>query len=583
MATDGINNPPPFDRSLLWADTAAPWGSGIAMAGGLVQKASHFIYKKSFSPLAGRIASHRALRWAAPVGMIAMGYNAVRCTKRLISGTSDDVWADRLMIGGAVCGVASMVGRFNPMLRAWAAFAGLAIDAVNLVHVGWQWHEGQVSAGDLLLQAGLTLIFGFDRETIQEARRTGSWKVDTTFFKHPELGKHLPKIIVEPDRVAPHVTIDSSTQELIERFSREYAASATSKWLHLNKQQLQPSQQNQIHQAIKSRLSAAVRTGLKDLPSELDSDGLVGINYVFAHQVYPRLASPIESALDHFHNCLANYARWGKAGLFPQAFRAMAAQEGIPSPAYRRPVTPDGEFFILSEPGIVESYGGVDCCLMWQPPGWNSPFLLMVAGYIRRPGGFAIVKIQGGKGIGRGRLPMVPGQRPVRILDYAQSKIGGDLGEWLTRQVLRGFQHEDPTANIYLRKGVRQLYLYEQVPHPETGNTLYESAGQLGEAELHRLMRRGIRKLEDEVRVLREIKSTGRATAGQIERAGQVEKALVDARRGERVILRSNRMARRFGFVPELPESSWSALEPGSRGWRELQATRPTDLGQRGG
>lgn len=156
---------PPSTSSPSPAEQAAALGFWSALGGGAIQKVSRFLHKKTLSPFLGRVAGHRFFSLLAPIGILSIGYNALQAGKRLSAGKSDDRLADRIMVGAALCGIVSMVRRFNPRLRGLAALVGLALDAADLTRVGWKWKEGQVSTGDLLLQAGLTLMFGLDRES----------------------------------------------------------------------------------------------------------------------------------------------------------------------------------------------------------------------------------------------------------------------------------------------------------------------------------------------------------------------------------------------------------------------------------
>ncbi len=155
---------------LLTTDLLSSAVGGAALLGGLVQKGSAFVAEKTGSVRAGAVSNHRLLKRTAPLGIAVMGYNALRSTGRLLTGTSQDIWADSLMIGGALCGVAALVGRLNPVTRRVAAIFGMALDFADIAHVGWQYRQGQVSTHELVIQLGLTLIFGFDRQSRQMVR-----------------------------------------------------------------------------------------------------------------------------------------------------------------------------------------------------------------------------------------------------------------------------------------------------------------------------------------------------------------------------------------------------------------------------
>ncbi len=144
------------------ADQVANRGAQVALGVGLVHKILTAASKKPQFRSLQPALRHSLFGVSTVVSSVALTYNACRSLGRLIDGTSEDRWADSLMFGGALCGYLTIVAQLtglNPQVRALVAFTGLALDAVDLGHVGMKWQEGQVTTEDLLLQAGLTLLF----------------------------------------------------------------------------------------------------------------------------------------------------------------------------------------------------------------------------------------------------------------------------------------------------------------------------------------------------------------------------------------------------------------------------------------
>ncbi len=562
--------------ALIWADRAAASLGTVALGAGLVQRGSEFIYKRSFAPLAGQIASHRAFGVAAPIGLGVMAYNAVRSVQRLLTGTSEDRWADGMMIGGALCGglsilggVVPLFGRYGKWVRGIAATAGLVLDSADLIHVGWRWQAGQVSTGDLLLQAGLTLVFGFDRESRAAISSLGRWKIDTNSFVHPEWARHLPQILYDPTAVAPHRQLDEATMAVINGFARSYTTEVTERWSRHGRF-FSPEEDLELFMTIREQLAACVRLGAIDLPNLMEADITV-FRFSWGEASQIKFDNPLEEAIAHFYGVLTNFARWGKAGLYPLHRSTL---QDLPFQTYRRPVTEDGTFYLKYGPGNAESYGGVSCSLVWKPVGWTHEFRIMTVSSIRRPSGYAIVQVQGGKGIGREKIKPAPDQKPVKIMDHARSVIDPDLEGWLLRQVLRQLQQEDPTAPLLFRKGIRQLFLYDLLQGTD-GKTLRDLAGRTDEWTLQRGMGQNLNRLESEVA---DLDRRHPLTQAEVSRRDELMEQLVKARRASRIVHRFNRLALRFGFKPELPQSPWAVIHPGSRAYKELRRHRPTDL-----
>lgn len=164
----------------LWRGLDLPWATGLAdlamtasLAGGIVAKTAGWLGESAwaasrFSPAlidkAGKLAARPAFRRLAPLGMAAMVYHAGRAMVRLANGASEDPWNDGLRIGGALLGALSLGGGLHPRLRGLAAAGGLFLDTADLAHSFGGWRDHKISTAELFLQAGLTAVFGLDRE-----------------------------------------------------------------------------------------------------------------------------------------------------------------------------------------------------------------------------------------------------------------------------------------------------------------------------------------------------------------------------------------------------------------------------------
>lgn len=141
---------------------------GTLIAGGLQSGTTLFGESRRFAALT-QIAKSPVSKLLIPLGLVATAYQIFRSAGRLATGTSERKAADSLMIAGAVCTGLTAFGRLH-----WAV--GTVIDGFDLLLTGLEYREGQVSGQAVLLQIGLTLLFGFNstRKGLPPPRKIGA-------------------------------------------------------------------------------------------------------------------------------------------------------------------------------------------------------------------------------------------------------------------------------------------------------------------------------------------------------------------------------------------------------------------------
>lgn len=158
------------------------WASGTAgMVGALAHKGtsllSHFAATRGLARLVGE---SRFLAQSANFALFGTAWNCAGAASRLISQGGEDAAQDaRIVASSLLCGITILtgtLGRLSPagrLLHACSTLAGLGLDLFNL-HDLYRHHEAnpqQVTTAQLVMQAGLTAVFGLDRQTFQAGRQ----------------------------------------------------------------------------------------------------------------------------------------------------------------------------------------------------------------------------------------------------------------------------------------------------------------------------------------------------------------------------------------------------------------------------
>ncbi len=138
------------------------------------------------------------------VGGTATAVSGGLAIQRLWTGGSEDRWADRVAVGGSLCGIftiaSHLLQRHRP-LRMFVASAGLVLDAFDLARIGWRWEQGQLTTGELLIQGGLLAIFGFNRPQPLPDFRIFLHRQEVTNLSL--LDKAFSDLVSRPVRAAP--------------------------------------------------------------------------------------------------------------------------------------------------------------------------------------------------------------------------------------------------------------------------------------------------------------------------------------------------------------------------------------------
>lgn len=417
-------------------------------------------------------------------------------------------------------------------------------------------------------------------------RSPSSWNpAGANILFDPRLGELLPRILGDPDSVAPDVQLDAETQEQLQFAAEAVAEDIEAGWRD-NGRIITGAEKEEVLRAASSRLGALARLGY---PQFLGVGGKEHIQQVAWEMGFPKLMTPVECALMALAGPLIRYARFGVLHSSLKG-RVELEHNGLPMEARRWNL--GGGFAVEAEPGGHETVAGVDYHLIWEGPfdeGVRGRKIVATVGVIRLPDGFAIVKRQGGKNLSE--RVVLPGGKVRELSRHAQSWFHGnldDIGLWLLRQVVRELRREDPAAPLSWLRGDRILWPYNGISvaspvgtsHAPATNDARILAGHLESEQLRNLMEDRERQLRGELSAWESKWQDGKGRLSLKEHAlyqdAKGEFAKIERQR--RVMETNDKLARRMGFRPDGKEGTWFVLPPDDPAWEALLRDEPMDM-----
>ncbi|MBI4237325.1 MAG: hypothetical protein HY696_02755 [Deltaproteobacteria bacterium] len=260
---------------------------------------------------------------------------------------------------------------------------------------------------------------------------------------------------------------------------------------------------------------------------------------------------------------------------------------------YRRVGLVNGQYHpnlvLMQGPGQYEACCGIEYHLYAQGPTHRERRLIATVGVVREARGLAIVKLQGGKGTGRGRFTYSDGKNGRPYPD-ATAWLGMDPRLWLARQIVRQERHHNPSVPVRWRRGIAQPFLFHfhdphaaalppaadpleivlPIRHPDDPQrqSIWEAMQTVDDLRLGPAL---LRRREDQITA--QIRTVRLSPAERI----TLQAELRQVERTLHTIEFYDQAAELLGFEPE-PETAYSALPTTPSGYESLHIARSTDL-----